>query len=126
MAPAEARLATRDDVPGMGDALAHAFHDDPVMEYLFGPEDDRTVPRLRRYLGHEAARHLRHPTVYTTDDHAGAALWDPPDEWKTSLRDILGLLPVMLPGLRHRVVRALKLLSKMEKLHDEQPPHYYL
>ena len=126
MAAPEARLATKADVPAVGEALAHAFHDDPVMEYLFGPEDDRTIPKLRRYLAHEAGRHLRHPTVFTTDDHAGGALWDPPDAWKTGLRDIVGLLPVMLPGLRHRVVRALKLLSKMEALHEQQPTHYYL
>jgi ribosomal protein S18 acetylase RimI-like enzyme len=126
MTTPDARLATPADVPAMGEALALAFHDDPVMAWLFGPEGDRTVHHLARYLGHETARHLQHPTVYTTDDHAGGALWDPPGHWKTGVREVVRLMPVMLPGLRHRVVRALRGLAMIEAAHDKHPDHYYL
>jgi GNAT superfamily N-acetyltransferase len=126
MTTSGARLAASADVPAIGDALALAFQDDPVMAWLFGDDQARTVRHLRRYLTHETARHLKHPTVFTTDGHAGAALWDPPHQWKTRPRDILSVMPIMLPGLRHRVVRALRGLAQIEEAHDRHPEHYYL
>jgi ribosomal protein S18 acetylase RimI-like enzyme len=126
MTTSDARLAAAADVPAIGEALALAFHDDPVMAWLFGPQDEKTLRHLGRYLSHETTRHLKHPTVYTTDARAGAALWDPPGHWKTGVGEVLKLMPVMLPGLRHRVVRALRGLAKIEAAHDKHPEHYYL
>ena len=126
MSAPEARLATASDVSKIGESLALAFEDDPAMTWLFGEIDDRKPGLLQRYLAHETARHLRHPTVFTTDDHAGGALWDPPGQWKTNLRDILGMLPIMLPGLRFHVVTALRGLGRIEDAHDRHPEHYYL
>lgn len=126
MSTADARPATRADVPGIGEALGLAFHDDPAMAWLFGDDEARSAGPLRRYLTHETGRHLRHRYVYTTDDHAGGALWDPPGRWKTRPRDILGMLPIMLPALRTRVVTALRGLSMLEQVHERQPEHFYL
>jgi ribosomal protein S18 acetylase RimI-like enzyme len=127
MTDATVRAASLDDVPAMADALALSFHDDPVMAWLFGDDEARTVRHLRRYMAHEAVRHLQHPDVYTTADHAGAALWDPPGHWKVGFGQVMGLMPVMIPGLKHRVVRALRGLARIEALHDQQPSdHYYL
>jgi GNAT superfamily N-acetyltransferase len=120
------RYATRDDVLGMADALARAFHDDPVMAWLFGDDEERMVPYLRKFFAHEGKRHLKHPTVLTTDDHAGAAYWDPPGHWKTRPMDVLGMAPFMLTGMRHRIPRALKGLGMIEKAHGRHPEHYYL
>ena len=55
------RLATADDVEGMADALALAFEDDPVMQWLFGDEPPRPVKYLRPFFAHEGRRHLKHP-----------------------------------------------------------------
>ena len=121
-----ARLATPTDVPSIGEALALAFEDDPAMTWLFGEIEDRKPRLLQRYLTHETGRHLKQANVFTTDDHAGGALWDPPGHWKTNLRDILGMMPVMLPGLRFHVVTALRGLSMIEAAHDRHPEHYYL
>ncbi|MDP1821279.1 MAG: hypothetical protein Q8K58_15475 [Acidimicrobiales bacterium] len=103
-----ARQATTDDVPGMAAALAQAFRDDPVMAWLFGDDQARTVRRLEPFFAHEGARHLRHPTVYTTDGHAGAAYWDPPGAWKTRPVEMLPMAPLMIRSMGPRIPRALK------------------
>ena len=126
MTSPKTRPATTDDLPGMADALAHAFHDDPVMAWLFGDDEERTVRFLRKFFAHEGRRHLKHPTVLTTDDHAGASYWDPPGHWKTRPLDVLGMAPFMLTGMRHRIPRALKGLGLIEKAHGRHPDHYYL
>jgi ribosomal protein S18 acetylase RimI-like enzyme len=122
----QSRPATLDDVPGMAEALADAFHDDPVMAWLFGDDEARTQKPLRKFMAHEGRRHLKHPTVFTTDDHAGAAYWDPPGQWKTRFVDVAGMAPFMITGMRHRIVRALKGLGLIEKAHGRHPKHYYL
>ncbi|MGK2947713.1 MAG: GNAT family N-acetyltransferase [Acidimicrobiales bacterium] len=120
------RLATHDDVDGMADALAAAFHDDPVMGWLFGQEHPRPAPYLRTFLAHEGRRHLAHRTVYTVDGHPGAAYWDPPGHWKTSMLSTLRLTPLMLRGMGRRSVAALRGLARMEQAHAQHPEHYYL
>ena len=126
MTSSQARHATTDDVTGMADALASAFHDDPVMAWLFGDDEDRNLGFLRKFFAHEGRRHLKHPTVLTTDDHAGAAYWDPPGHWKTRPLDVIGMAPFMLTGMRHRIPRALKGLGMIEKAHGRHPEHFYL
>ena len=75
MTTAHVRPASATDVPGIAEALALSFHDDPVMAWLFGDDEDRTVrrpPHVHRPRGGPPPRST--PTCYTTDDHAGAAL----------------------------------------------------
>lgn len=121
-----ARRAGRADLAGMAGALAQAFHDDPVMEWLFGPEGPRTIRRLSRFFVIDGTHYLRHETVYTTDDHAGAAYWAPPGHWKTPPRQMLRLAPFMTMNMRHRVPRALRGLGMIERAHGKHPGHYYL
>lgn len=123
---AAVRPATPDDLAGMAETLALAFHDDPVVCWLFGDEPPRPMRFSRRFFTTEGRRHLRHQTVYTADDHPGAAYWDPPGHWKTSPIDILRLAPVMARGIGRRSSKALQGLNRMEAVHAEQPDHYYL
>jgi GNAT superfamily N-acetyltransferase len=120
------RQAGRTDLPQMADALARAFRDDPVMAWLFGDDEDVNERRLRRFFAIEGGRHLEHPTVFTTDDHAGAAYWDPPGHWKTPLRHMARLAPFMTFAMRQRIPRALKGLGLIERAHAAHPEHYYL
>jgi ribosomal protein S18 acetylase RimI-like enzyme len=123
---AAVRLATSDDLDGMADALALAFHDDPVMCWLFGDQAPRPMRYSRPFFAPEGARHLRTHQVFTIDGTPGAAYWDPPGHWKTSPKDILRQAPLMLRGLGGRTVNALRGLSRMEAVHAEHPEHYYL
>ncbi|MEQ1788427.1 MAG: GNAT family N-acetyltransferase [Acidimicrobiales bacterium] len=123
---AAVRLATPSDLEGMADALSQAFHDDPVMCWLFGDEPPRPMRFARQFFTTEGRRHLRHQVVYTVDGHPGAAYWDPPGHWKTSPIDILRLAPVMARGIGRRSAKALQGLNRMEAVHAEHPDHYYL
>jgi ribosomal protein S18 acetylase RimI-like enzyme len=123
---AEVRPATTDDVVGMSEALAEAFHDDPVMQWLFGDVPPRPGRYLRPFFRHEGHRHLEHHTVFTADGHPGAAYWDPPGHWKTSILGMARLGPVMARGVGLRATKALQGLRRMEKAHAQHPEHYYL
>ena len=121
-----ARPATRQDLDGMAESLSLAFHDDPVMQWLFGDEPPRPVRYLRPFFATEGARHLRHEQVFTLDGTPGAAYWEPPGHWKTSPIDILRLSPLMVRGMGSRTLRALRGLGRMEAAHAKHPEHYYL
>jgi ribosomal protein S18 acetylase RimI-like enzyme len=122
----EVRSAGDCDVDGMAAALAEAFHDDPVMCFVFGDAAPRPQRYSRPFIAHEGRRHLRHGTVYTADGHPGAAYWDPPGRWKTPLLSLLQLLPLLARGAGPRLPAALRGLARMEAIHGEQPEHYYL
>lgn len=120
------RKATAADLDGMAEALSLAFHDDPVMQWLFGAEAPRPMRFTRPFFHREGARHLRHEHVFTIDGTPGAAYWDPPGHWKTKPSDVLRTAPLMLRGMGTRSVNALRGLGRMEAAHAAQPEHYYL
>jgi ribosomal protein S18 acetylase RimI-like enzyme len=115
------RKATRDDVEPLSRALARAFHDDPVMEFLY-PGAHRKEAFFR---GFELKLHLPKGDVYTTDDHAGGAIWAPPDEWRTTGLDVLRVAPGLLRVTGSRLVRALRTMTAVEGKHPKEP-HWYL
>lgn len=125
-AGASVRRATEADLPGIANALSLAFHDDPIMQWLFGDDHPRPMLYSERFFAHEGARHLRHEHVFTVDGTPGAAYWDPPGHWKTKARDILRLAPLMVRGMGSRTIKALRGLSRMEAFHAQQPEHFYL
>jgi GNAT superfamily N-acetyltransferase len=119
------RLARPDDLKALCHALALAFEDDPVMEFLF-PSPEGRVEKLERFFAMLARfQHLPHGGCYTTDDHVGGALWDPPEHWKMPFSAILRGTPTLLSLMGLRTVTALRTLSVAEKLHPKQP-HWYL
>ena len=65
------RKATRADVPAMVDAMAHAFYDDPVFNWLF-PNDDRRLAQSRTYFAGRTRSLIRQDEVRRADA-AGAS-----------------------------------------------------
>ncbi|HEX8066290.1 MAG TPA: GNAT family N-acetyltransferase [Thermoleophilaceae bacterium] len=118
------RRAGPADVPGIAAALARGFYEDPVQAWFF-PDDSRRLDRSRRFFHHRVGMLLDQEQVYTTDDHAGAAIWTLPDRWRvpfaTGLR--FGLRAVPLIGRRSLLV-----LRGWERVEAEHPaaPHWYL
>ena len=96
------------------------------MEWLLPPGSPRRLDRLAKSF-EVALRvlHLRHDECWTTPDLTGAALWDPPDRWKTGPREMLRGVPAMAWVLRGRLLPGVRALSRVEGRH---PPgsHYYL
>jgi len=116
------RRAGPGDVEALARTLARAFEDDPVMSWLF------PSARLRRneaFFRLRVRALLEQEEVWTTDDHAGAAMWTLPDRWRTTMREFVDWFPPMIPALGIRMPLALYGLSKVEQLHPPEP-HMYL
>jgi ribosomal protein S18 acetylase RimI-like enzyme len=124
------RLATLDEIPQLAATLARAFANDPYAHFLVGDAPERNQ-RMRDgwsgILRHSSDR-LSH--TYTTDDHAGVAVWHPPGYRGAGFVDSLRMLPSVtrLAGSWRRlrqVSRAVAALEERRRHHVPQP-HFYL
>ena len=122
-APTPVRLAREADFPAMARVLARAFHDDPLTAWLYPRERTRD-----RHVEHSFRLSLRRLApqgqLYTTPDHAGAALWALPGQWREDLRQSLQMLS-LLPPLLPRILRTMRAMSRIEEAHPLQE-HFYL
>lgn len=123
------RAARRQEIHQLAGVLARAFAHDPFWAFLAGDAPER---RQRTQDAWDAL--LRHASAglretYTTEDHAGVALWHPPGHVNPSLLASLRLLPAMarLAGWRRlrAVSSALQALEERRRRHIPQP-HFYL
>lgn len=117
--------ASGSDRSAIADALQDAFYDDPVMSWIL--EDERS--RRRRLAGMFSvlmkAHYLPLGTVWTTADHAGAALWAPPGRAVVPTGTVLRHVVSLGRALGRRSLVALRALTHVEKLHPTEP-HWYL
>jgi GNAT superfamily N-acetyltransferase len=121
--PASVRVAREEDFPAMARVLARAFHTDPLTSWLYPRERsrDRHVERSFRV---SLRRLAPQGQLYTTTDHAGAALWALPGQWREDLRHSLSML-TLIPPLLPRLVRTMRAMTRIEVAHPLQE-HYYL
>jgi ribosomal protein S18 acetylase RimI-like enzyme len=118
------RSATASDIEPVSLMLARAFADDPVKLFLVGGKQlapERVAPFFRVMQTIQ----LPHGHVYTTDDHAAAALWSPPGAWKIPVSAIARHAGTLLKLYGWRFLPNLTVLNDMEKHHPPEP-HYYL
>lgn len=123
---ADVRPITPGDLEAVGASLGRAFADDPVMAYLFPRMTEEE--RARRMVGFfrtEAKQRARLASVWTSSGAEGAAIWAPPDRWRTSARDGLGLAAAIVRANGPGALRAMAVLSGIEKAHPTEP-HWYL
>lgn len=123
------RPATIREISVLADVLARAFVHDPFFAFLAGDAPERTQRMREGWRGI-----LRHGSAglaetYTTDDHAGVAVWHPPGYGGPSAIASLRLLPAMgrLAGWRRlRTVSAA--MAALEERHRHHAPadHFYL
>ena len=121
----DARQATAADLDALSTALAHAFHDDPIMEYLYRDPWPQRERKMARFFHLTAARDLDHGEVWTTPGLEGGAIWSAPDQWRLGPRELLGMLPATVSSFGRRLPRALRTLAAIEKVHPREP-HWYL
>ncbi len=117
--------ATPDDLGSLADALQDAFFDDPVMSWILREEHSRSRRLARLFSVQLRGHYLPLGTVWTTPDHAGAALWAPPGHAIIPPTTMLRFLPDMLRALGRHGPRALRTLNHVERLHPKEP-HWYL
>lgn len=120
-------MATVDDVAPMVEALARAFDDDPVACFMFRGERRRRRG-LRRFFSIQLRRvYMADGDVWTTDDHAGAALWAPPGKPEPGLRELWFLSPLVpdLLALGGDLPLAGRLLAEVTRRRPREA-HWYL
>jgi ribosomal protein S18 acetylase RimI-like enzyme len=125
--PSSIRRASSADAPALTRTLARAFIDDPVARWACPPDALRPAV-LERFHGARLRHLLDHEEVWTTDSLRSAALWAPPNHWKTTLREDLQLARcVLFPRLLLRFPLVVTGLLRVESSHPrERPPHWYL
>jgi GNAT superfamily N-acetyltransferase len=126
VAPPPARRATAADTPALVRTLARAFDDDPVAAWACPPTGAR--PRmLERFYSARLRQLLVEDEVWTDPDRSAAALWAPPERWRTTARDDLALMrPMLTPRLLGRLPLVGAGLLGIERRHPRTPPHWYL
>jgi ribosomal protein S18 acetylase RimI-like enzyme len=124
-APTAIRTATAADVPAVAGSLTRAFLDDPVATWSC--PSARLAPRvLERFYDTRLRQVLATGEVWVDDSLAAAALWLPPDAWRTTAREDLAIAGVLLhPRLVWRLPLVAHGLLGVEREHPRDP-HWYL
>jgi GNAT superfamily N-acetyltransferase len=125
-APPLVRRASVNDVPALARALALAFDDDPVTEWLM-PNPAGRIGRLERMFGPINAKRLSVPYGHAqiAAGGAGAALWIPPEHVHLSTFASLRLLPAIAWATGSAFPQLMRFGAAVDAVHPHEP-HYYL
>ena len=124
----QARSAQNVDVRELSRTLARAFYDDPVMTWLLPDDKARTAQLSRLFATMTRYHHLSRGGVEVACDGpgvGGAALWDPPNQWRETHLEDLRMTPAFLRVFRFRTAKGRAVQEMMRRLHPEEP-HWYL
>lgn len=124
----EVRPATRRDLGALSRTLGRAFYDDPVMIWML-PDDDARRRKLHKlFASLTRYHHLARGGVEVAPDGdgiGGAALWDPPGQWRTSRLSELRAIPGLFLAFGSSLHKGLVVEEMMKEVHPEEP-HWYL
>ncbi len=130
--PPTVRLAGPDDVPALARMLARSFLDDPVAMWSCPPHALRPA-MLERFHGARLRQLIGYGAVWTTPQLESAAVWAPPERWRTTPRDDLQLARSLLraralahPSAVARAPLVARGLLAIERRHPPSPSHWYL
>ncbi|HWA54117.1 MAG TPA: GNAT family N-acetyltransferase [Solirubrobacterales bacterium] len=123
--PAEARVATRAELPAAIETLARAFYADPVWSWAF-PDAERRLEQHRVVWGLVAEAALGYESAWLTGESAAVALWIPPGEPELRPADEERLEGLLAELLGDGAARVLETFERFEAAHPERELHYYL
>lgn len=125
----QARRATQADVRALSKTLGRAFFDDPVMCWMLPDADARRRKLHKLFAALTRHHHLARGGVEVAPDDGGgiggAALWDPPGQWRQTRGEELRAMPGLLVAFGRSLRRGLVVENMMTALHPEEP-HWYL
>jgi hypothetical protein len=121
---AAARPAVWEDAGALSQCLARAFHDDPLMAYLFRHEAKRPekLPKIFQLLFKLA---LPHGGCVVTTGYEAGALWRPPEQWEIHWWQYLTNGAAFLDLFGADIPHVLRTMDFIEKRHPHKP-HWYL
>lgn len=120
------RRAIAGDLPALARMLAHAFFDDPVLQWACRPDRLRDT-MLRRFFSARLRQLMAHEDIWTSDALTSAALWAPPGHFHTTpLQDLQLVAALRNPRLAWRLPLVVTGLLRVQREHPATPPHWYL
>ena len=119
-----ARGAVWADAEPLSQSLARAFHDDPLMTYLFRNAAARSakLPKVFRLLFKLG---LPHGGCAVTAGYEAAALWRPPEQWEVHWWQYIVNGAAFIDLFGADIPHVLKTMDIIEKNHPHTP-HWYL
>jgi GNAT superfamily N-acetyltransferase len=116
------RQATNADLARVCRTALLAFHDDPLMRWLY-PDDEDYLTQSPGAWHHLARRSIAQSCTYTTDDAVAIGMYFPPGRPVVEVEEppVPGVRPPS-PELRARFVA----LGEAMHAHTPEEPHWYL
>jgi len=105
--------------------LARAFDDDPIWRWLVS-DDRQWRRRSPAWFRADLGNRMKLGHVYTVEGARGVCQWQPPGQYKPTVADFFGVLAPSVGLFGTRIVKAVRYLARMEKLHPSEPDHWYL
>ena len=120
----DVRRAADSDLDGVCRSLARAFHDDPVMAWMF-PDEERRLEQNERFFRLRVRGLLAQDETYTTTGHAGAACWAQPGRWEMGLLEGIAFTLRVTAMVRTRAPLLARGWQIIDGAHPREP-HWYL
>jgi len=120
-APMVIRRATEADARNLRTTAMRAFHDDPVMRWLY-PDDEEYFQPQGAVFTAAMTNWLAHRQPWCTDDGAAVAIWFPPKERDAEEPTWIEVGP---PPPAERLER-FELIGRAMDAHKPDEPHWYL
>jgi GNAT superfamily N-acetyltransferase len=121
----EVHHAVRADLDALGATLADAFHDDPMMAWIY-PDADNRKANSQAFMRAGLEIGFPHGHVYSIAPNAGAAVWAPPDVDMfddAAITDMFTMLGEQIGGRSEEVGNG---LLQINEKHPHDVPHFYL
>ena len=125
MARTDIHLANADDSKLLGETLALAMHDDPVFAWWVPGETLRDAVFVPMFTAALAEKYIPRGQVYWAADGNAAAMWAPPDRWKSTEEETRRMGPQMVEILGPHLARAGVIQQLIADCHPDAA-HYYL
>lgn len=122
----DVRPALDADLPAIGRALAGAFADDPIWQFLRSPRADWDRHGATFFEAEARVQMKGHGEVLVDDEVRGAAIWCPPKRWRSTTLEGLALAVPSARLFRGGLLRAIRMIGEVEAAHPVEPPHWYL
>lgn len=123
-ASASVRVAKADDSEALGETLARAFHDDPVMLH-FLPKPEGRHAKLARIFKLLFKLGRPYGACYVTGNYEAATLWRPPEQWHVPFWQYIVNGPELLGIFGTNALNVMNTMDMVEKNHAKKP-HWYL
>ncbi len=119
-----ARPATEADFERLLEVLLGAFAVDPVHLWMF-PDQASRRRRQTRLFRRVLSIYARSGAIWTTDDLAGAALWEPPRHDNPTISQFFDFALSVVPVFGCRALTVVRGMAPLATLHPQEP-HWYL